>query len=374
MNNEQNLINDVVRFISNTSEPNSVTNEMVGRVLSFLIGKYEGLANNLDLEATTRAADDEGLETQISKCLCAWHGTQAQYNAFETKDANKVYIINDTLDTDKVVAVYLGTQLLWYEPNMVGEFTADSTKEDWYWWPNGVKTAIPVDPSTCKFSYYWPDTLTTAQRLFSYNIAAGLESEVKFSKHKLKRLERMPIIGNANTYYLFSALGNLEVLPVLDFRGRTTQYVGYVCLPGGNNKPKWKRIAFANTSGITDWEMILNGHLEDCLILTGLDLSSTKRFVSAPLAINGMPYVEIINLGKAQAATSFDLKNNNWGDETMLNGARQSLVDSLLTNSFDRATAGYAACTLQLSAEAYARLTSAEVAAITAKGFTLVTA
>lgn len=294
-----------------------------------------------------------------------WYGSQVEYNALATHDATRNYFI--TLE-DEVVAVYRGENLITAVPNMVGEFTADSTEDDWYWWPNGVKTRMPVDPSTCRFSYYWPGQLTNAQRLFT-----PVTAESDFLKCKLKRLEKIPVIGTASVYAMLSMCGNLEVLPVIDLKDRTTQYVGYICLPGGSNKVKWKRLSFANTSGVTKWEMVLNGNFTECVCLTGLDLSSTISFVSTPLALKGIPYVQLTNLGKAAAATSFDLRNKNWGNNTLVAGARQSLVDSLLTNSFDRAAAGYAAATITLSAEVFARLTASEVSAITAKGFTIVT-
>jgi hypothetical protein len=57
--------------------------------------------------------------------------------------------------------------------------------------------------------------------------------------------------------------------------------------------------------------------------------------------------------------------------------ARQSLVDSLLTYSYDRVndpdnlgTAG-TTCTITLSANSYAQLTASEIEQITAKGYTL---
>lgn len=57
------------------------------------------------------------------------------------------------------------------------------------------------------------------------------------------------------------------------------------------------------------------------------------------------------------------------GDEA----ARQSLVDSLLTYSIDRATKGWGVCRLGLPSAVIGRLTAEEKAAITAKGYSLVT-
>ncbi|MCM1068256.1 MAG: hypothetical protein NC418_11855, partial [Muribaculaceae bacterium] len=58
-----------------------------------------------------------------------------------------------------------------------------------------------------------------------------------------------------------------------------------------------------------------------------------------------------------------------WGADSEEN--RRSLVDTLLTDSFDRAAAGYTPLTVQLEPEVLARLTDAEKAGIAAKGFTL---
>ena len=79
----------------------------------------------------------------------------------------------------------------------------------------------------------------------------------------------------------------------------------------------------------------------------------------------------IYKLGMKQscAINSATFGISAWGQGSAK--ARQSLVDSLLTYSFDRAAAGYAALTIKLPAASLALLTNAEKAAITAKGFTL---
>lgn len=63
---------------------------------------------------------------------------------------------------------------------------------------------------------------------------------------------------------------------------------------------------------------------------------------------------------------------DRWGVNTSsLPDARKSLIDSLITYSFDRASAGYSTCTIKLSATTKALLTEEEIAQITAKGFTI---
>ena len=61
-----------------------------------------------------------------------------------------------------------------------------------------------------------------------------------------------------------------------------------------------------------------------------------------------------------------------WGNNTNdVPDAKQSVIDSLITYSFDRATNGYSTCTVTLSSKTKGLLTEDEIAQITAKGFTI---
>ena len=91
-------------------------------------------------------------------------------------------------------------------------------------------------------------------------------------------------------------------------------------------------------------------------------------------------YVKMVDFGRFSAESSFNCSYYwaNWGIPNDKHpDARQSLVDSLLTYSYDRVndpdnlgTAG-TTCTITLSANSYAQLTASEIEAITAKGYTL---
>ncbi len=84
-----------------------------------------------------------------------------------------------------------------------------------------------------------------------------------------------------------------------------------------------------------------------------------------------LTYLKLLNFGAQKSIGMFEtfIGVTSWGAGSEEN--RQSLVDSLLTYSFDRAAAGYAPLAFQLEPEVLARLTDEEIAAITAKGFTL---
>lgn len=84
--------------------------------------------------------------------------------------------------------------------------------------------------------------------------------------------------------------------------------------------------------------------------------------------------VKIKGLGTINTSTNLDIKvQHSVGvNNDEFPNARQDLVDSLLTNSFDRAAAGYSVFTITLSQETFNLLTEEEITAITAKGYTLV--
>ena len=79
------------------------------------------------------------------------------------------------------------------------------------------------------------------------------------------------------------------------------------------------------------------------------------------------------DIGYNSSAVQFNTSYiTNWGVNTDdIPDARQSLIDSLITYSFDRASAGYPTCTITLSSNTKALLTEDEKAQIEAKGFTI---
>ena len=84
-------------------------------------------------------------------------------------------------------------------------------------------------------------------------------------------------------------------------------------------------------------------------------------------------YLLIKDIGTNPACASLDFSGLSiWGNASDdVPDARQSLIDSLLTYSFDRATAGYSTCTITLYGNVKALLTEDEIAQIQAKGYTI---
>ena len=93
-------------------------------------------------------------------------------------------------------------------------------------------------------------------------------------------------------------------------------------------------------------------------------------------SIINLRFFLIKDLGTGSSTTTIDFNyfiNYGVEDESieLSAGARQSLIDTLITYSYDRATAGYSTCTVTLHADTKALLTQDEIAQITAKGYTL---
>ena len=105
---------------------------------------------------------------------------------------------------------------------------------------------------------------------------------------------------------------------------------------------------------------------------TNIDYTYFNDYTEAP----SIRYALFKDFGTGSSCTSADFEYwTNWGieDESipLSAGARQSLVDTFITYSYDRATAGYSTCTVTLSSNTKALLTEDEIAQITAKGYTI---
>lgn len=133
-----------------------------------------------------------------------------------------------------------------------------------------------------------------------------------------------------------------------------------------------------NTSNVTDMGLIF----QDCKKLQSVNGSINVQSIKGTInnsyfvgygSNSSLRKITLFNIGYNSNNTSCDFAYiQNWGvnsDEVL--DARQSLIDSLLTNSFDRATAGYSTCTIKLHANSKATLTEEEIAQITAKGYTI---
>ena len=181
--------------------------------------------------------------------------------------------------------------------------------------------------------------------------------------------------------YVFSGMGRDKYIypniPSIDLTGLTSVncmiYQCHICRVG--------EIKSQTLTSLSGYYLFGNSRIYrvDCLY------ADSATSISSLLP-NECYYMLVKNLGMQESCTTAGLKGYYWGTQIgyiptynihkqriidAVADARQSVIDTLITYSYDRATAGYSTCTVTLHANTKALLTEDEIAQITAKGYTL---
>ena len=170
--------------------------------------------------------------------------------------------------------------------------------------------------------------------------------------------------------YLYCYTGNITI-------SNTSKVTNFATAFAGITSPELKEI---DTSSGTNLSSIIYDSY-NLIKIAGLSLKSLNRTISNSYFIgwstaNKLRYALLKDFGTGSDCTSASFTNwPKWGieDESipLSAGARQSVIDTFITYSYDRATAGYSACSVTLHADTKALLTQDEIAQMTAKGYTL---
>ena len=169
---------------------------------------------------------------------------------------------------------------------------------------------------------------------------------------------------------MFASCSGLTTVPQFDTSKVTTMQQMFLNCSGLTTVPP------LNTSACTNMTQMFNGcsKLEK---IEGLDFTSVTSISNFFGTSNNttLRYALFKNLGTPSGMTSYDFSRaRNWGvADSTYTDARDSLVDSLLTYSFNRATAGYSTCTIKLYSTVKNLLTAQEISDIQAKGYTITT-
>ena len=210
-----------------------------------------------------------------------------------------------------------------------------------------------------------------------YNLDTSNTTNFEEMFYECRRLKQIPEIDTSKgTEFsrMFYKCYNITSLPQLDtFNGTNFNSMFEDC-------QSLESIPQLDTSNGTNFSYIFSGCSElikvSSLSLKSLSTNISSTYFTGYGTINKLRYALLKDFGTGSNCTSADFtKWPKWGieDETipLSAGARQSLVDTLITYSYDRATAGYSTCTVTLSSNTKALLTQDEIAQITAKGYTL---
>lgn len=173
-------------------------------------------------------------------------------------------------------------------------------------------------------------------------------------------------------YGMFSTCNSLKIVPAFDTSNVTNMdYMFYSC-------SELTSLPAFDTSKVTTFYFMLNG-CDRLKTIEGLSFKSFKDSTMSDYYMFGFNSIYSLrkavfkDIGYQSTAVQFNTERiYNWGvNSDEIQDARQSLIDSLITYSFDRAAAGYPTCTITLSDNTKALLTEDEKAQITAKGFTI---
>lgn len=188
----------------------------------------------------------------------------------------------------------------------------------------------------CTNLRYIPDELTLEN---ATRVGGCFQSTDIVAANGIKINPNCTDIGN-----LFYSCASLISIPYLSTQ-QVTNFSGF--LNSCNSLEKITELDWSSATNITNWNNNSGQNFRYCLIK---------------------------NMGKSSLTTYLFAWNcfATWGiNSEKYPDARQSMIDTLITYSYDRATNNMATATIQLHANAKARLTASEIASITAKGFTL---
>lgn len=202
---------------------------------------------------------------------------------------------------------------------------------------------------------------------YSYELAKGWNPDGSTAQmfRGNKRLKFLPIIDTSNVTTMnsmFTSCTALSSIPRLD-TSNVTDMTGifYGCTA-------LSFIPQLDTSNVTTMITMF----AFCSALTSilqLDISNVINMSGMFSGCTILRFAKFTNLGKS-TLTTYDFSGATiWGTDSEEN--RQSLIDSLITYSYDRASNGMLTATIKLSANTKALLTEEEIAQITNKGFTI---
>ena len=184
-----------------------------------------------------------------------------------------------------------------------------------------------------------------------------------------------PNIDTSNVesaYRMFYSCTNMIYMPSLNFSNVTNMNNTFDRTSGIEVIPP------LDTSNVSNWSSTFAG-CTNLKRIEGIDLKSSTYLGAYSLIgftkNTTMRYMLIRNIGYQEACVQiYCNKFSVWGvNSDEIQDAKQSLIDSLITYSFDRASNGYSTCSIILSPETKEVLTEDEIIQIEAKGYSIST-
>lgn len=242
-----------------------------------------------------------------------------------------------------------------------GVWADGTTSDQWYCYINGEKISLADATYGNRFDGYVGENVVNATNLFNHSkpLPDGMKLPL------LRRVDDLPPMGNATAFHF--AFGNqtmLEYVPEVDMASAVNaEYMFLECR-------RLKEIKVKNTGNVKLWKQFSNNASTVERVGT-LDFSSAEEVGEYTFPnSNECRYMLIKNLGKGSCA-EYVIRTPNWGSGGGEN--LKSLVDSLLTYSYDRKTnlPMSLPVPIKLAPGVLARLRTDQRAAIEGKGYKL---
>ena len=230
------------------------------------------------------------------------------------------------------------------------------------WNPNNPNSALQL---------YMDDT----KLVYAPNIDTSNVTIMQMMFQNCIRLTTVPLYNTSKVkdmLQMFSNCPSLQTVPSFNTSNVTIMSQMF------SNCSLLKTVPEMDTSKVNNFQ----GMFDRCTSLTTIEGISFKSFsastmnhqyITGSVSNSSIRKAVFKDIGYQSTAVQFNTSYiTNWGvNSDEIPDARQSLIDSLITYSFDRASAGYPTCTITLSDNTKALLTEDEKAQIIAKGFTI---
>lgn len=239
----------------------------------------------------------------------------------------------------------------------------------------------PVDVSNINSTTY----MFSECRLLQYVPSLNISSKVKTLHYMFKYCNSLVEIKDiknwdvSNATRIDSMFDHCESLKSLDLSGWNTNKVTNMdYIFSSCSSLTSVDLSGWNTSNVINMGYLFSNSanlekIDGVLDITSCNYSNAYSYFPGFAKQINLRKITYKNLGYQSAKTGVNFSYiENWGvNNDTITDARQSLIDSLVTYTFDRASAGYATHTITLSANTKAVLTEEEIAQITAKGYTI---
>lgn len=241
---------------------------------------------------------------------------------------------------------------------LMGRFSDDSTETDWVCHINNQQVKLPVNPSTKEFKMFVDYPVTSINYLFRPSM-----DWQDNTPGKLEVLTEVPASFNKLTTWSWVLAQDTKMKT---FPETALDLSNVTALDRAFAASWFTEIPVLNTRKVKRWQFAFQW--TDATKIHGLYLDSAEIFTYV-ITANRTTHITLYNLGMGPCMT-YDLRTRKWGVGS--EDARKTLVDSLLTNSYDRVANNLSSgVVLTLLPETIALLTEDQITAITNKGYVI---